>query len=365
LPRLPARAYGPTIPHMAKDAKQTPGYHSKRYLRRHPELTPARSVATPVVVTKIEDQPKTLTLGDSIGVLAILLAVVPIFLTPPLYAKMLMLLGAIACGFIFMRKSHWTYSWHAVVQYGIASVFGLTLGVTSIPQFIVQWHSEHPVPKALEVPGPPTNVSARVDVSPQVKDHLSKHPFQKVQTFGLVQNFDVGKCKNAIPDLTTQAPGVFQNWGLTGVHIDCESNVYGSPAVLKFEARKRSSASIVGRIPSKYSGSTMHVSLRWMTTVNNGQVTWFVYRSCKPHDANGWDFVKKPLSVLAKVFANAADPPSMIRDALGQVPLQMRVDGDSCKADDDVFLQIDRLGDDPNDTLRADALVISVALDMR
>jgi hypothetical protein len=118
-------------------------------------------------------------------------------------------------------------------------------------------------------------------------------------------------------------------------------------------------------IPHAYIGSTMHVSLRWRTTVNTGKVIWIVYRSCKPHGDKEWDFVKKPLSVLAQVSAYAADPPSMVRDALGQVPLQMSVEGDTCKADDDVFLQIDRLGNDPQDTVKADALVMSVTLDMR
>jgi hypothetical protein len=159
------------------------------------------------------------------------------FLTPPLYAKVLMLLGAIACGFIFVRKSHWTHSWHTVLQYGIASGFALILGAASIPQFIGQWRSEHQIPKVLERPGPPTNVSARIDVAPEVKEHLKKHPLQTVKTFGLVQNFDAGKCKNAIPDLATRTPGIFQNWGLTGVRIGCESNLYGSSAVLTFEAR--------------------------------------------------------------------------------------------------------------------------------
>ncbi len=83
------------------------------------------------------------TPGDSIGLLALILAAVGMVATLPFLAKASLLLGSGVLWYWFVRKSHWTYSWPRAFQV-LAALAGIgIIAVIGVPQLIAQWREEH------------------------------------------------------------------------------------------------------------------------------------------------------------------------------------------------------------------------------
>ncbi len=81
--------------------------------------------------------------GDSVGVVALIVTVLAVVLTPPLWIKIPMLFAAcIGCVF-FTRRSHWTYKWPRRGQFVTALLIVVVIVVVGVPQFIAQWKVEH------------------------------------------------------------------------------------------------------------------------------------------------------------------------------------------------------------------------------
>jgi len=83
-----------------------------------------------------------LNIGDSIGIVSLVFAVVAVVVTPPLWLKALLLLVSSAGCFAFFNKSDWTHSWRWECRYGGASVAVAILAFIVIPQFRMQWRHE-------------------------------------------------------------------------------------------------------------------------------------------------------------------------------------------------------------------------------
>lgn len=84
--------------------------------------------------------------GDSVGVLALIVAAIAMAISPPVSLRIL-LLAASAFGFLlFFHKSHWTHSWLPFNKISGALAATVLLGLIGIPQIISQWRGENPRP---------------------------------------------------------------------------------------------------------------------------------------------------------------------------------------------------------------------------
>jgi hypothetical protein len=107
-----------------------------------PKVTPQR---LDVVEAKSNTQ-RGLNLGDSIGLAALIFAMVAVILTPPLWLKaILLVLSGVGC-FVFFNKSHWTNYWSSKRRYVGAVVVVVFLVGIGVPQLREQWKAGHAAP---------------------------------------------------------------------------------------------------------------------------------------------------------------------------------------------------------------------------
>jgi cell division septation protein DedD len=84
-----------------------------------------------------------LPLGDSIGVVGLLIGVFLVIIVPPLMLKIFLFVGVCAGVFVFSRYSHWTHGWTKFKRRTVASIIAVALCIVAIPQFVSQWRTEH------------------------------------------------------------------------------------------------------------------------------------------------------------------------------------------------------------------------------
>ncbi len=153
---------------------QTPSHHRSRYYNRHPEKRPvpepSGSIPDPAMAS-----PKY-GFGDSLGLLALILGVLAVVLTPPVPIKALLLLAAVLLCIPFFRKSHWTYSWRPWQQWCVSLVvIGGWLAI-GVPQLITQWRTENRKPTAVVANKKSASMQVLKTQSPQLEAN-KKLPF--------------------------------------------------------------------------------------------------------------------------------------------------------------------------------------------
>lgn len=83
-----------------------------------------------------------LDLGNSIGVVAIIIALLAFVLTPPFWVKIAVLSLSAVGFFYFFLKSHWTHTWNRVAQLSCAFVLSLLIASIAAPQLKEQWEGK-------------------------------------------------------------------------------------------------------------------------------------------------------------------------------------------------------------------------------
>jgi hypothetical protein len=79
------------------------------------------------------------TVGDSIGLAALLITVVSVVITFPLWFKAVLLsFSAFGC-LVFANRSHWTHGWKPGARWSTGAALVAVLAVLGIPQFVEQW----------------------------------------------------------------------------------------------------------------------------------------------------------------------------------------------------------------------------------
>jgi energy-coupling factor transporter transmembrane protein EcfT len=119
--------------------RQFPRTHSRK--RNITRADSESQGTTQEVVISPSTPPDHYNLGDSIGLLAFIFAVVAVVLNFPLWAKALLLVASCVGIFVFGLKSHWTYRWPKWMSIVTASAFVFFLGSIAIPQLKVQWRT--------------------------------------------------------------------------------------------------------------------------------------------------------------------------------------------------------------------------------
>jgi hypothetical protein len=145
--------------------------HDRRKLRRAAKLhvsepSPISKEMPEAVPATKESSP--LNIGDSLGLLALLLGVFLVIVTPPLYLKIPLLFALCIAVFLFTGHSHWTHRWPKVRQRLVAAGTALLLSIIAVPQFISQRKTGQPqqTPTAATVP-PLANTIVNPEVSPK------------------------------------------------------------------------------------------------------------------------------------------------------------------------------------------------------
>jgi hypothetical protein len=114
-----------------------------------------------------EERAKPLNFIDSIGILSLILSLVVVVLTPPLWLKILLLIASILGSYTFALRSHWTHRWPLEYRYGLATLAAVILLAVAIPQLMAQWKVEHPaVPDKVDTQAAsviPESFTARVE----------------------------------------------------------------------------------------------------------------------------------------------------------------------------------------------------------
>jgi hypothetical protein len=87
---------------------------------------------------ELEDKPQNrqLNVGDSIGLGSLIVAILLVIVTLPLWLKAVLLILSSAGCFVFAHKSHWTHSWSAFWKSGSASIVVICLGLLGVPQLV-------------------------------------------------------------------------------------------------------------------------------------------------------------------------------------------------------------------------------------
>ena len=123
-------------------AKKGSGGNSHQRAKERTKAPVVENVRPPVVL--VPPPANHLGLGDSFTVLALFVGVYLVLIVPTVILKAILL--APACvGFAYLvRKSYWTHAWpdrwRTVLGIGLAVI----LCAFAVPQFISQWHLEHP-----------------------------------------------------------------------------------------------------------------------------------------------------------------------------------------------------------------------------
>jgi hypothetical protein len=86
-----------------------------------------------------EERAKPLNFIDSIGILSLILSLVVVVLTPPLWLKILLLIAPILGSYTFAVRSHWTHRWPLKYRYGLTTAASAVLLAVAIPQLMAQW----------------------------------------------------------------------------------------------------------------------------------------------------------------------------------------------------------------------------------
>lgn len=104
------------------------------------------------VPTEPETSNWKLSIGDSIGMGALVIALIAYAVTPPIWLRAVLLIASAAGFFVFCRKSHWTQPWKPRRQVILATVATLILGCIGVPQLLNQWKEEPKPTPALPQP---------------------------------------------------------------------------------------------------------------------------------------------------------------------------------------------------------------------
>lgn len=104
-------------------------------------------MAMPVSPVPPSNKSIPFTLGDSLGVLGVMLALIGFVLNFPVILRIALLVIAISLFAVLARRSHWTHEWPTWAQVVAAAVFAIAVLGIGIPQLITQWKEEHrPLP---------------------------------------------------------------------------------------------------------------------------------------------------------------------------------------------------------------------------
>jgi hypothetical protein len=125
------------------------------------------------VGTRLSPQGKQpFNFGDSLGLLALIFAVLATVLAPPFWVKVVLLALCVPCIYTFANRSHWTHSWNPLVQNIMATVLVIIVSLIGVPQLMTQWKSEHPAQSTsapdVQYPLPPQGRLQRVEASLEV-----------------------------------------------------------------------------------------------------------------------------------------------------------------------------------------------------
>jgi len=107
-------------------------------------------MATPPIPPSPPNRPAPFNLGDSLGGVGVVLALIAFVLNFPVIVKVALLGIAISCFTILARHSHWTHAWPKWLQGVAAAVFAIIVLIIGIPQLKKQWRDEHPVAVAVK-----------------------------------------------------------------------------------------------------------------------------------------------------------------------------------------------------------------------
>jgi hypothetical protein len=82
---------------------------------------------------------RRLTIGDSLGLAALIITVVSVIITFPLWFKAVLLCISASGCVAFANKSHWTHTWKLSVRWSLGACLVVGLVILGVPQFLEQW----------------------------------------------------------------------------------------------------------------------------------------------------------------------------------------------------------------------------------
>jgi hypothetical protein len=116
----------------------------RRYARRHnqEDISESDKVAE-APADYMRDKKSSLSYGDSLGLVGIVMAIVALFVSPWWVKAILLSFGGLA-SFEFFHRSAWTHQWNRKWQLILWATFVLILGIVGVPQIINEWRLGNP-----------------------------------------------------------------------------------------------------------------------------------------------------------------------------------------------------------------------------